>query len=105
MRITVAHNKSKEEVVKTIDRSFDDLFKGVGSLPVKLVQERRSWQESTLTFALKASMGLVSAPIKGTVDVTDHDITIDVDLGLLERMISAEKARDMIDSRVKGILK
>ena len=105
MRITVAHNKSKEEIVQTVDRSFEDLFKNVGSLPVKLIQERRSWQASTLTFALKASMGLISTPIKGTVDVTDHDITIDVDLGLLEPMISADNARDMIGSRVKGLLK
>jgi hypothetical protein len=105
VKVTVSHNKTKEEVMSTVDRSFDDLFKNVGSLPVRLLNEKRSWQGSKLTFSLTASMGLLSTPIKGTVDVTDHDVTVDVDLGLLERMISADKARDMIGSRVKGLLK
>ncbi len=104
MRITVSHNKSKEEVIRTVDRSFDDLFKSVGGIPVKLIQERKSWQGSTMSFAVKASMGLLSTPISGTVEVTDRDITIDADLGLLERMISPDKAREMIGSRVKGLL-
>jgi len=28
-------------------------------------------------------MGLLSTPIKGTVEVTDRDLTIDADLGIL----------------------
>jgi hypothetical protein len=72
---------------------------------VQLVQEHRSWQGSTLTFALTAKMGFMSTPIKGTVDVTDRDLTIDVDLGILERMIPAKKAQEMITDRVRGLLK
>jgi hypothetical protein len=105
MRVTISHNRPKEEVIRTVERSFDDLFKGVGVLPVQLVQEHRSWQGSTLTFALTAKMGFMSTPIKGTVDVTDRDLTIDVDLGILERMIPAKKAQEMITDRVRGLLK
>ena len=104
MKITVSHNRSKEEVVKSVDRSFGDLFK-ISGIPVRLVEEHRSWEGSTLTFALSASMGFMSTPIKGTVQVGDHDITIDVDLGMFERMIPAEKARELIASRVGGLLK
>jgi len=105
MRVTISHNRPKEEVIRTVERSFDDLFKGVGVLPVQLVQEHRSWQGSTLTFALTAKMGFMSTPIKGTVDVTDRDLTIDVDLGILERMIPAKKAHEMISQHVRGLLK
>ena len=105
MRVTIPHNKSKEEVVQTIDRSIDDLLKQAAGLPVKIADQQRNWQGSTMNFSLVAKMGLLSTPIKGTVDVTDHDVTIDVDLGILERMIPAEKAKDMIGSRVKGLLK
>jgi hypothetical protein len=104
MRVTVSHNRSKEEIIRSIDRSFDDLFQGTG-LPVKVVPQQKSWQGSTLTFALTAKMGLLSTPIKGTVDVTDHDLTIDADLGILERMIPAEKAQEVVASRVRGLLK
>ena len=104
MRVTVSHNRSKEEIIRSVDRSFDSLFEGSG-LPVHIVPQQRSWQGSTLTFALTAKMGLLSTPIKGTIDVTDHDITIDADLGILERMIPVKKAQEVITSHVRGLLK
>jgi hypothetical protein len=70
-----------------------------------LVPQQKSWQGSTLTFQLVAKMGLLSSPIKGTVEVTDHDLTIDADLGILERMIPVKTAHELISSRVKGLLK
>ena len=105
MRVTISHNRPKEEVIRTVDRSFSDLFQGAGALPVQLVQEHKSWEGSTLTFALTAKMGFMSTPIKGTVDVTERDLTIDVDLGILERIIPAKKAQEMITDRVRGLLK
>jgi hypothetical protein len=104
MRITVAHTKSKEEVMRAVDRSFDDFFQGIAAVPVKLVDEQRSWQGSALTFSVTAKMGLLRNRIKGTIDVTDKDLTIDVDLGLFERLISETKAREAIVSRARGLL-
>jgi hypothetical protein len=105
VRITVAHNRSKEEVKQSVDRSFNELFAGIVVLPLRFVEERKTWQGNTLTFSLTAKMGLVSTPIKGTVEVTDRDITIDVDLGMLERLIPATKVREVLSSRVRGLLK
>jgi len=105
MRIAISHNRSKEEVIRNVDRSFADLFNGVGGIPVKLVQEHKSWQGSIMPFALTAKMGLLSTPIKGTVEVTDRDLIIDADLGILERMIPAKKAQEMIGEHVRGLLK
>ena|SRR5438270_13252113 len=104
MRITVSHTRSKDEVVRSVDRSFDDLFRGLGPIPIQFVQERRSWQGSTLTFAISAKMGIVSTPITGTIEVTDRDVTIDADLGWLERLIPATQARESITTRVRGLL-
>ena len=105
MRISVSHNKSKEEIIQTVDRSFEDLFRGTGGLPVRLVPQQKSWQGSTLSFSMNASMGFINSPIKGTVEVTDHEIILDVDLGILERMIPASSAKELLVSRVKGLLK
>jgi hypothetical protein len=103
VRVTVSHNKPKEEIIQAVDRSFTTLFQGTG-LPVQLVDQQRSWQGSTMTFSLTTKMGFISTPIKGTVEVTDRDITIDADLGVLERFIPAERARDLISTRVRGLL-
>jgi hypothetical protein len=90
--------------MRSIDASFDDLFRGIGAIPIQFVNERKNWQGSTLTFSISAKMGLLSTPIKGTIDVTDSDLTIDLDLGLLGRLIPATKARQAISSRVRGLL-
>jgi hypothetical protein len=105
MRIIVPHNKSREEVMQTVDRSLNDLFQKSLPVPVQFVETHRSWQGSTLSFSLAAKMGIINVPVKGTVEVGDRDIIIDVDLGMLERLIPADKARDMIGSRVRGLLK
>jgi hypothetical protein len=104
MRVTVSHNKPKEEVVRAVDRSFTTLFQGTG-LPLKLASHEKSWNGSTMSFSLTAKLGFISTPIKGTVEVTDREIIIDADLGILERMMPADKARDLISSRVRGLLK
>jgi len=105
MRITISHDRPKAEVIESVDRSFDDLFKGVAELPVKVTVQQRTWQGSTLSFALTAKWGLLSTPIKGTVEVTDHDITVDADLGLLNRLVSEKTARTVLSDRFKGLLK
>jgi Putative polyhydroxyalkanoic acid system protein (PHA_gran_rgn) len=105
LRITISHNRSKQEIIQSIDRGFHELFQDAGALPVRLVVEQRSWQGSTMSFQLKAKMGIISTPIKGTVDVTDQDLTIDVDLGMLNRLVNEKTAQQMIGSRMKGLLK
>lgn len=90
--------------MRSVDRSFDDLFRGVASMPIQVVEERRNWRGSTLDFSISAKMGLINTPIKGTIEVTDRDITIDADLGLLERLIPATKAQAAITSRIRGLL-
>jgi len=105
VRISVSHNRTKEEVVQTVDRTWDDLFKEGGALPVKLTVQQRSWQGSTMTFALSAKMGIISTPIKGTVEVTDRDIIVDADLGMLGRFVSEKTAQQVLGSRIKGLLK
>jgi hypothetical protein len=104
LRITVSHMKSKEEVIRAVDRSFDDLFRGIGTLPLRFVSEQREWQGSTLTFAISAKMGIISTPIKGTIEVSERELTIDVDLGLLERLIPQAKTREAISTRIRGLL-
>ena len=103
MRITVSHNKSKEQIIQAVDRSFDDLFKGTPMVPIKVANEKRHWQGNTLIFSFNATMGLLSAPIKGTVDVTDRDLTIDADLGLLEKLLGGGMSKEL-EGRVKGLL-
>jgi hypothetical protein len=105
MRITISHNRSKAEIIESVDRSFNEIFQSISGLPVRLVVKQRSWQGSILSFSLTAKWGLLSTPIEGTVTVTDQDVTVEADLGLLNRLIPEKTAREVIGNRIKGVLK
>jgi hypothetical protein len=105
MRITISHNRSKAEIIESVDRSFNEMFQGVSGLPVRLVVKQRSWQGSILSFSLTAKWGLLSTPIEGTVTVTDQNVTVEADLGLLNRLVPEKTAREVIGNRIKGVLK
>ncbi len=104
MRVTVSHSQPKEEVKRAVDRSFDDLFKGLGFLPLQIVNQQRAWQGNTLNFSFDAKAGIISTPIKGFVDVRDKEVTIDADLGIFERLLPAKRAREVLETRIKGLL-
>jgi hypothetical protein len=105
VRITVSHNKPKQQVIQAVDRSFDDLFRGIGIIPLQIVNERREWNASTLNFSFDAKLGPLNAPIKGFVAVTETDITIDADLGLLEKLLPGKQVQTALEGRVRGLLK
>jgi len=104
MKITIAHNRPKAEVIQTIDRSFDEMSRPNVGIPVQLAVKSKSWQGSVLNFELSAKMAMLSTPITGTVEVTDTDVIINADLGMLNRFVSDETAAEMFGKRFKGLL-
>jgi hypothetical protein len=104
MRITVAHNKGRQQMIQMVDRAFDDVFKGVPQVPVTITNQQKSWDGSLLTFSLVAKMGFMSNPISGTVQVTDTDVTLDADLGMLGKLFPGEKIQTALQTRLRGLL-
>jgi hypothetical protein len=105
MRVTISHNGRKEEIMRSIDRSFDDLFKGFGTVAIQIVNESRRWTGSRMDFSFNAKVGMVSTPIRGFIDVTDRDVTVDADLGWLERLFPAKQTQAALEQQVRGLLK
>ena len=63
MRITVFHNRPKEEIMRSFDRSFDDLFKGFGAVPIQILNESRKWTGRRIDFSFNAKMDIVSTQL------------------------------------------
>src|ERR1017187_9347932 len=84
--------------------SIAHLFKGFGTVPIQIVNEARKWTGSRMDFSFDAKVGIVSTPIKGFVDITDKDVTVDADLGWLERLFPAKQAQAALEGRIKGLL-
>lgn len=105
MRITVSHNKGKEEAVRIVDTATDVILRPIFSGPIQMSDVEKHWNGSRLTFSLKAGRGIARVPIRGWILATDTDITIDCDLpAFLENLLPAS-VRSRVQSSIRGLLK
>ena len=104
MKVTLPHGKTKQEAIQIVDKSFDDIFRGLPLAPLQITDTRRAWSGSVMSFGLTAKMGILQNPIKGTVEVTDREITIDADLGFLEKLISQGKFKTAVEGSLQKLL-
>jgi hypothetical protein len=105
MRVTVSHNKTQQEAMRAVDQAADDVLRGMASGPLQIVDQTKSWKGNILHFTVKGRMAVFAATAVGTIEVTDKEVIIDVDLpGILTKMIPEEKIRAGIQTKVKGLL-
>ena len=105
MRVTITHKKTKQEVMKIVDDSTEQLFQGMPGSPLKIVDYRKSWDGSLMHFSFTGKMGFLTAPLSGTVLVTEKDVTIECELpALLKSFLPEQKIEEGLKSRVRGLL-
>lgn len=105
MRITISHNKSKQEAMRVVNDATDQVLRPLFSGPITMSDVQKQWNGSQLNFSLAAGMGLVRVPIHGFILVTDTDITIDVDLPIFIEKLLPATVRSGVQSAVRGLLK
>ncbi len=105
MRVTIAHSKSKQEAKDAVERSIDHIFTGFNLGAIEFIDQAKHWSGDKITFSLTARLGFLRTAIRGSAIVTDHEVTLDVDLGLLGKLIPEQAAKTQIEDRVKGLLK
>jgi|ERR1700682_5597878 len=104
MRVTVSHNKAKAEVRTAVDRSLADLIGAAAQGPIQISGMQKNWSGDTMMFSFTAGMGFLKTPITGSVLVGDKDVTIDVDLGLLGKLVSEDTVKKQVEGKVRGLL-
>ena len=104
MRVIVPHNKPKQEVKQAVEQSIDRMFAGLANGPIEFLDHKKHWSAETLIFSFTAKMGFLRTPIHGSALVTEKDVTLDVDLGIFNKLIPEELARNRIGTQIKGLL-
>jgi len=104
MRITISHSKGQQQMIQTVDRAFDDAFRASVPGPLTITGQQKTWQGSLMKFSLIARMGFIKNPISGTVEVTERDVTIDADLGMLGNLIPARDVQSNLETRLRKLL-
>jgi len=103
MRVSVTHNKAVAQAIESADQAVDQVFKGLPLGPVEIVEQQKQWNGRVMTFQMTAKMGPFKYPIRGTVEVTDQQCIIDIDLMTLGRLLP-NKAQEVIAARWRGLL-
>lgn len=106
VRVTVSHNRTRQEVIKEVDEAVNRLTTTRLPLPVSISSVDKAWNESTMNFSLMAAMGPFKSPIRGTVTVTDKDVTIECDLpNLLTALVPEKTIEGAVQTQVRGLLR
>jgi hypothetical protein len=104
MRITISHSKGQQQMIQMVDRAFDDVFRGAVPGPLAITDQQKVWDGSVMKFSLVARMGFIKNPISGTVEVTERDVTIDADLGMLGNLIPVREVQNNLETRLRKLL-
>lgn len=105
MRVTVTHDKGREGATKIVNDSAEQLFRGTPGSPVQILDQQKRWEGDTMHFSFTAKMGIFTAPLKGFVEVTEKDVTVDCELpGILKSFMPEEKVKAQVEGRVRGLL-
>jgi hypothetical protein len=105
MRITVSHNKGKQEATRIVESAIDQVFNSAFSGAIQISGFQKQWDGPKLTFSMMAGIGPLRAPITGWILPTDTDITINCDLPeFLEKLLPLS-VQSNLQSSVRGLLK
>jgi len=103
MRIAITHNKTVAQVIESADQAVDQVFKGLPLGPVEFVEQQKHWSGGVMTFHLTAKVGPLKYPLRGTVEVTERQCIVDVDLMAFGRLLP-NKTQELIEARWRGLL-
>ncbi len=105
MRVTISHKKPKQEVIRIVDQNVNEMLRGLASGPVQIAEMERSWNGDVMSFAFKAKAGFLTVPISGSIQVTDTEVIIDVDLpAFITNILPEEKLRTSLEGKVRGYI-
>src|ERR1043166_4818456 len=104
MRVTVSHNKGKEEAILIVDGALNQVLGPLFAGFIQMRDVEKQWQGNRLMFSLRAGMGVISVPVKGWILVTDTDITIDVDMPQVIEKLLPERCRSDVKGAFVGLL-
>jgi hypothetical protein len=103
MRVAIAHNKTVAQAMESADQAVDQVFKGLPLGPVEIVGQQKHWDGRVMTFDMTAKVGPLKYPLRGTVEVTDSQCIVDIDLLILGRLLP-NKAQKSIEARWRALI-
>ena len=105
MTLIIPHHKTQQEAIGIIDRGADDLFAGVAGGMVEIVDQKKAWTGSRMSFSFTGRVGFISVPLSGTIVVDDWNVTVECELpAMVKNFIGEDKVGSGIEEKMRGLL-
>jgi hypothetical protein len=105
MTVIIPHHKTRQEVVNTLDSAVTQLFQHPQMGSVEIVDPKKEWSDSTMTFSVTGKMGFIKVPLSGTVAVDDQNVTVTCDLpSMVKNFVGEDKVRAGITEKVTELI-
>lgn len=105
MTVIIPHHKTKKEVVARIDKAANDAFaNGIGG-SISIIEPKKEWIDSTMTFSLTGKMGFIKVPLSGTVAVDDANVTVVCELpAMIKNFVGEANVQSGVESKISEIV-
>jgi len=104
MTVIVAHHSTQEEAMKKLDQASEKLL-ATEIKNVQIVDQKKSWAGTVMSFSFTGKMGFISLPLAGTATVDDTNITLDCELpSLLKNVMGEEKVRATVEQNLRALV-
>jgi len=90
MIVTAAHALPVGEARNRIDRDLEKILRGPLPAGLKLGEVERKWEGDTLTASTRASAGVISLNIDGTLTVSATTVTVDFEIPAMAKAFVSE---------------
>ena len=105
MKVVVEHHSTAQAVKATVDQGVDRLLAGAGGTTVQIVDQKKSWDGSVMTFSCTGKVGFISVPLAATVAVDDTNVTVECDLPpMVKNFVGEEKVRGIVEENVRKMI-
>ena len=106
MTVIIPHHKTRQEVVDKLDAAVTQLFQHPQLGSVEIVDPKKEWSGSTMTFSVTGRMGFIKVPLSGTAVVDDQNVTVTCDLpSMVKNFVGEDKVRAGITEKVTELIK
>jgi len=105
MIVIIPHGKTQQEAIVILDSAVENLFlMGVGE-QVRIVEPKKEWADSIMSFSLTGKMGFIAVPFSGTIAVDETHVTADCAVPpMVTNFFGEEKVMAGIQSKLREIL-
>ena len=88
-----------------LDQAADLLLAGAGNKNVQIVDQKKSWTGSVMSFSFTGKVGFISVPMSGAVAVDDTNVTVECELpSMVKNFMGEAKIQTMVEEKIRALV-